>query len=410
MNKSLILLLLISLLAAPQALAGAGHGHGAAEEAHDEPEKGPNRGRMLRHDDFALELAIFETGVPPEYRVWATKADKPVAPRSVDLNIKLTRLGDIVDDIRFSAEGDYLRGNMEIYEPHSFLVTVTAKHQGKTYHWEFENFEGRTHIEEKVARAMGITTEFAGGATMHQTIKVYGELHLPPGATRKVYARFDGEITELNLKLGEAVKKGQIVARVHSDQSLKTYTIKAPMSGIITDVFAGSGEQTKGRALLEITSTDKLFAHLAVFPSDADKVRIGAPVTLSFHGVEATVSGKIQGLRPQVREDQARLYWLEIDNPNAALSAGLFFSAQIEIATFEVPLAVKRTGLQSFRDFTVVYAKVGEEYEVRMLELGRVAGPWVEVLGGLDAGTEYVVEHSFIIKADIEKSGASHDH
>ena len=73
-------------------------------------------------------------------------------------------------------------------------------------------------------------------------------------------------------------------------------------------------------------------------------------------------------------------------------------------------MAVKRSGLQSFRDFTVVYAKVGEEYEVRMLELGREAGPWVEVLGGLEPGTEYETENSYIIKADIEKSGASHDH
>ena len=85
-------------------------------------------------------------------------------------------------------------------------------------------------------------------------------------------------------------------------------------------------------------------------------------------------------------------------------------SGDIEVETFEVPLAVKRSGLQSFRDFTVVYAKVGEEYEVRMLELGREAGPWMEVLGGLEPGTEYVTENSYIIKADIEKSGASHDH
>ena len=75
-----------------------------------------------------------------------------------------------------------------------------------------------------------------------------------------------------------------------------------------------------------------------------------------------------------------------------------------------VPLAVKRKGLQAFRDFTVVFAQVGEEYEVRMLELGREAGEWVEVLGGLDAGTRYVVANSYLIKADIEKSGASHDH
>jgi len=71
---------------------------------------------------------------------------------------------------------------------------------------------------------------------------------------------------------------------------------------------------------------------------------------------------------------------------------------------------VKTAGLQAFRDFTVVYAQVGETYEVRMLELGTPQGDMVEVLGGLEPGTRYVTESSYVIKADIEKSGASHDH
>jgi cobalt-zinc-cadmium efflux system membrane fusion protein len=45
-----------------------------------------------------------------------------------------------------------------------------------------------------------------------------------------------------------------------------------------------------------------------------------------------------------------------------------------------------------------------------MLELGRQAGEWAEVLGGLEPGTVYVTENSYVLKADIEKSGASHDH
>jgi cobalt-zinc-cadmium efflux system membrane fusion protein len=32
------------------------------------------------------------------------------------------------------------------------------------------------------------------------------------------------------------------------------------------------------------------------------------------------------------------------------------------------------------------------------------------VLGGLAPGTEYVVAGSYLVKADIEKAGASHDH
>ena len=89
---------------------------------------------------------------------------------------------------------------------------------------------------------------------------------------------------------------------------------------------------------------------------------------------------------------------------------GMFVTGEIVVAEHSVPLAVKRSGLQAFRDFTVVYAKVGNDYEVRMLDLGSQDAQWVEVLGGLDPGTVYVTTNSYLIKADIEKSGASHDH
>ena len=111
-----------------------------------------------------------------------------------------------------------------------------------------------------------------------------------------------------------------------------------------------------------------------------------------------------------LQSNQSTIVRVALDNTAGALFPGQFVTGEIEVARYTAPLAVKREGLQAFRDFTVVYAKVGEQYEVRMLELGRQAGEWIEVLGGLDAGTEYVTKNSFIIKADIEKSGASHDH
>lgn len=45
-----------------------------------------------------------------------------------------------------------------------------------------------------------------------------------------------------------------------------------------------------------------------------------------------------------------------------------------------------------------------------MLELGRQSPEWTEVLGGLKPGEAYVSENAFLIRADVEKSGASHDH
>ena len=75
-----------------------------------------------------------------------------------------------------------------------------------------------------------------------------------------------------------------------------------------------------------------------------------------------------------------------------------------------MPLAVKTEAIQRFRDFQVVFAQVGETYEVRMLELGRQNSEWTEVLGGIALGQTYASKNSFIIKADVEKDGASHDH
>ena len=375
-----------------------------------EPEKGSHGGRMLRDGDFAVELTIFETGVPPEFRVWVSNNGQAVSPAAVELRVQLTRLGNVVDDIGFKAEGDYLRGDTVIYEPHSFVVTVTAEYQGKTHHWEYDNFEGRTRIADPVADAMGITTETAGAATLHQTIRVYGKLVLPPDAKRQIQARFDGEIKQMQVKLGDQVSKGQVLVTIESNESLKTYQIIAPMDGVVSQQFASTGEQSAGRALLEITRTDTLLAELAVYPADRNKVKTKAPVILSLNGFDQPLTSTISGSRTALRDDQARLFLAEVDNADGLLSEGLFVTGDLEVDTFTVPLAVKRSGLQSFRDFTVVYARVGEEYEVRMLDLGHEAGPWVEVLGGLDPGTEYVTENSYIIKADIEKSGASHDH
>ena len=75
-----------------------------------------------------------------------------------------------------------------------------------------------------------------------------------------------------------------------------------------------------------------------------------------------------------------------------------------------VELAVPLSALQRFREFDVVFAQVGETYEVRMLSLGRRDSRAAEVLDGVDPGTVIVTDNSYLIKADIEKAGASHDH
>ncbi|MCK4744410.1 MAG: efflux RND transporter periplasmic adaptor subunit [Sulfuriflexus sp.] len=390
--------------------------HDTQHATHDdhstevEVEKGPHNGRLLHSGDFSLELSIFETGVPPEFRAWATDGGQLLSPNEVDLNIKLIRLGGTVDDINFKPQGNAMRGDTVIYEPHSFVVNINATYKDKTHHWEYDNFEGRTKIEPKVAEALDIQTSIAKAGTIKEIVNVYGKISSNTERVRQVSARFNGVIKSVTPSIGDTVKKGQTLARVESNESLKIYSIKAPISGVITQRNANTGEQTNSRNLFTIMDTSTVWANLSLFPADRKRIRVGTPVEVTTTIDGQSFSGVIDRINVMTEANQSIGARVVLDNKDGTLLPGTFVSADIEIANHAVDLVVKRDGLQAFRDFTVVYAKIGDEYEVRMLDLGRQDNTWVEVLGGLDPNTRYVSVNSYVIKADIEKSGASHDH
>lgn len=386
--------------------SGSGaHEHEDDHAAETPIEKGTHNGRLLHDKNFTLELAIFETGVPPEYRAWAFVDGKPVAPAEVKLQVRLTRLGNKIDTIHFVPQGDALRGDTVIDEPHSFIVTVEAAYKGNQHRWEYESFEGRTRIEPAVAEALEIATAIAGATTLKETITVFGKVIPHPDLERHVQARFDGVVTDVQVTLGQTVEAGQTLFTVESNESLKSYSVKAPIKGVITELDARPGQQTGTNILAKILDNRRVAIELAIFPEHLNKVKTGALVTVTFGGTEYHT--RVEQIALAANTNQSVTARATLDQ---SLPMGAFVKAQIQIDEYEVPLAVKRSGLQAFRDFTVVYAQIGDEYEVRMLELGREAGDWVEVLGGLEPGTRYVTENSFVIKADIEKSGASHDH
>lgn len=389
---------------------GQGGGHGHHEEEQEAEAKGPNGGRLLTSGDFELELAIYERGVPPEYRAWARHDGEPVPPGEVDLTVKLGRLGGRVDAIRFAPEGDVLRGDTVVAEPHSFEVSIEARHAGETHSWHYESFEGRTRIAPEVAEGLGIETHVAGPAVLEETVTVYGRIRANPERVREVRARFDGVIRSVHADVGSVVKKGDRLVAIESNQSLNTYSITAPIGGTITQRDANAGEQTGGRLLLTITDTSSVWADLAVFPRERSRVRAGQPVSITPDAGDEPVAGTIANVEVLANPDQSVTARAVLPNPEGRLVPGTFVTAEITVGRHEVPLAVRREGLQAFRDFTVVYAQVGDQYEVRMLDLGREAGEHVEVLGGIEPGTRYVAAGSYVIKADVEKSGATHDH
>jgi cobalt-zinc-cadmium efflux system membrane fusion protein len=99
-----------------------------------------------------------------------------------------------------------------------------------------------------------------------------------------------------------------------------------------------------------------------------------------------------------------------LPNPEGHWTPGLLVTGEVTVSRRQVPLAVQTDAMQAFREWTVVFAKVGNVYEVRMLDIGARDEDHVEVLDGIKPGTEYVTMNSYLIKADLLKSGAAHAH
>lgn len=386
--------------------------HGEHGEAASESERGPHGGRMLRDGDFAVEIQIFEDGVEPEFHVYAYRSDKPVAPDDVKLTIDLVRLGGKVDRFAFAPQEDYLRGGGVVKEPHSFDVKVRAVEGGRTHSWTYASYEGRTTISAAAARAGGVKSERAGAASIVELIDMSGRIEITPEGKADVRARLPGVILSMNGELGQTVRRGQTLLRVESSHSLQTYAVTAPIGGTIVEKNANIGDVTGDRALFVIADPKKLHAEFFVYPRDAERVQAGQAVALRSLSGEARLTGEVEAILPTADlASQTLLAHVHLPESAAAqFRPGMGVEGSFSVAQAQVPLAVRTKAIQRFRDFDVIYAKVGNAYEVRMLKLGRRTPEWTEVLGGLEPGTQYVTDGAFLIRADIDKSGASHDH
>ncbi len=369
---------------------------------------GPHGGRLLTDGEFAVELAIFEDGVEPEYHAWAYQNDQELALNDWQLTVNLTRLGGGRNEFAFLPAGSFQRGQGVVEEPHSFDVAVSAGHNGKSHTWTYPTYEGRVQLAAALAEELHVETAVAGAGILHQTILLYGKTTPDPQGISHVTARFPGLIRSISADLGQRVRAGDKLVVIEANNSLQSYTITAPIDGLVIQRHANPGEYAGEQPLITIADYSRVWADLDVFPGDARTITAGQPVTIRMSGL--TLESNILYLNPGAGDSPNVIARVPLDNPDGQWTPGLLVEGDVVTAEIPVPLLIDNRAIQTFRDWQVVFIKIGDNYEIRPLTLGRTDGRFTEVLEGISAGSEYVVVNSYLLKADIEKSGASHDH
>lgn len=421
MNKQIGINLIVLLCIATLAVLGFIYLKPIVSETHpaEEPtdhaeafKRGPHHGRLLEKDAFQVEVTIFEPeGVPPSFRIYFYENGIPINPSEVKYEMELVRINR-EENIPFKVESDYLKSTVEASEPHSFKVKIRATYKDKTYKWEYESYEGRVELTPEALKANNIIVEEAGPIDLEIKLDVMGKIMPNEELTVFISPRFPGMVKAVNKKLGDYVVKGEVLAIIESNESLQNYEVKSEIDGMIIKKNINLGMYLSGQEnIFVISDLSSVWADFNVYRQDLSGVHVGDPVSVESLDGSIKQQTTLSYISPIGQEStQSVVARAVLDNPEEVWKPGLFISGEITVANESIAVAVKDTALQTFRDWDVVFISIGNQFEVVPVKLGRKNKEWVEVKSGLKPGDRYVSQNSFILKADLEKSGATHEH
>jgi cobalt-zinc-cadmium efflux system membrane fusion protein len=256
------------------------------------------------------------------------------------------------------------------------------------------------------------TTITAAMGTIADEHDVQGLLTPVDGRVAQVMARFPGPIRSLRANVGDRVAAGQVLASIESNLSLTTYTVSAPISGVVLARQAQvGGVAGEGTPLFEIGDLSTLWVDLHIFGNDTQHITAGVPVTVArmTDGVSQTTT--LERVLPgTATASQSTVARATLRNDDGLWRPGAAVKARIVVATQPAAQVVPLSALQSMNGKDVVFVRTGDTYTARPVRLGARDAGKVEVLDGVTPGEQVVVEQSYVVKADIGKAGASHEH
>lgn len=274
-----------------------------------------------------------------------------------------------------------------------------------------EHEEGKVEISPDAAKLTGIQVQQAGSALVAMTTPLTGRITLNENTTANVRARFPGFVKAVHVNLGDTVKKGQKLATVESNESLKTYQVTAPIDGVILRRETNIGDVTDGKELFVIADLSTVWAKYHIFPRDVSNIKKGQSVVVHTLDEKTRQNAKISMLFPTTDAlSQTVIAIAALSNENGIWRPGMTIEGDIKVGEKQAALAVPRTALQFLEEQQVVFIKSGNAYEPRPVKIGMTGTENVEITSGLKRGETYVSAGSFVIKADILKGTAAHEH
>jgi cobalt-zinc-cadmium efflux system membrane fusion protein len=164
-------------------------------------------------------------------------------------------------------------------------------------------------------------------------------------------------------------------------------------------------------AIFHVADLRTVWVNLNVPPADLAFVEKGQRVRLSAGVNLPEVEGKISYIGSVVVEDTRTVpVRAELPNPDGRWRPGLFVTARLTTKDIASSVLIPKAALQTIEGKPSVFIQTPEGFEARPVTLGQSNETHVEIMAGLNSGERYAATETFVLKADLAKSEAGHQH
>jgi len=236
-------------------------------------------------------------------------------------------------------------------------------------------------------------------------VKMQGAMHAMMIATSGV----DNAERRLHL-LGLTDEQVQQIT-TEPDTDAAQYTLLAPMSGRIVAKHLTPGEKVGTEAsVYTIADLSSVWLNISIYSQYAEMIEEGQDVTV--HIGDRLASGVVDYISSIVSESSRTVAArVVLDNSDGSLKPGVFLTVRVETDKVHADRVVPIGAIQTYEGNSVVFIQDADGIEPVRVTLGRRNDVNVELVGNdVAIGTPIVVTNSFLMKAELGKGSAGHDH
>jgi cobalt-zinc-cadmium efflux system membrane fusion protein len=268
------------------------------------------------------------------------------------------------------------------------------------------------HMSEAEMEEFGIEIDVAGPGRLNMEVAVPGEVVVNHDRLAHIAPRFPGIVTEVRKRVGDRVRKGEVLAIVESNEGLTSYEVTSFMTGTVIEKHMTLGEvHPEDTEAFVIADLDTVWVNLGIYQMHLQRVRVGQKVVVSAGQGVPEADGVISYLSPSVDEHtRTATARVVLSNRAGWWRPGLFVEGRITVGESEAAILVPKSALQTLDGQTIVFIQENESFSPHPVEIGRVSETWAEILAGLVPGQKYVSKGGFVLKAELLKGAFGDEH